>query len=41
MLVPGLDLAKLPKRYVPVAVACLDESETNFGYVVIFEEALL
>lgn len=41
MVVPGINVSKIPKRYVPVAVMCLDQGATNFGYVVLYEEALL
>lgn len=41
MLVPAIDLTKIPKRYVPVALACLDQTENSLAYVVLFEEALL
>lgn len=40
MLVPGIDLTKVPKRYVPTALFCLDQNESNYGYVVLCEEGL-
>ena len=41
MLVPAIDLTKIPKRYVPTAVVCLDQGAKDFGYVVLFEESIL
>jgi hypothetical protein len=41
MLVPGLDLTKIPKRYVPTVLVCLDQGTKDFGYVVLFEEGIL
>jgi hypothetical protein len=41
MAVPEFDPEKIPQRYLRVALVCLEQNPENYGFIVLFDDALL
>jgi len=40
-MMPEVDLERVPRRYLRVALVCLDQGQNDFGFVVLVNAAVL
>jgi hypothetical protein len=39
-MIPEVDFGKVPRRYLHVALVCLDQGVENYGFVILCNDAL-